>query len=231
MKPLLSDHTRTVRDFVEAVTRCTLPHVPQTTKRLIKSGHWSERFEGGRIIKFDDFPTFITTGADKGGIGIDPDKVKDLLVKAGDQEALEMWFKAMRAKDAQSVATASQETQRPIGANQYGEGGSDKICDGPTLSRNQKKAERRLRKARLDLHQRVLSGELTWHRAMVEAGFWKPRVSRKLSPLDRVRRLIKKLNLSPEDRLILSKELAEKADETRRLCQRRPDPSAARRRA
>lgn len=53
-------------------------------------------------------------------------------------------------------------------------------------------ALRRLRKDRPDIHQRVLNGELSAHAGMIEADFRKKQPSRKLTPLDQLRRWWKK---------------------------------------
>jgi hypothetical protein len=53
-------------------------------------------------------------------------------------------------------------------------------------------AIRKLRKDRPDIHERVLSGELTPHGGMVEAGFRKKSPSQKLPAFERIRRLIER---------------------------------------
>ena len=51
---------------------------------------------------------------------------------------------------------------------------------------------RRLRKDRPDLHERVLSGELSVHAAMVEAGFRKPTATVPKNDVDAITRWLRK---------------------------------------
>jgi hypothetical protein len=200
-KPDLSGNTRTVHSFLEAINRCTLPHVPQTTRRLLSTGAWRERFEGGRIIRFDDFYQFVTEPfAPKGGCGLQTEKVTELLRKAEDAEVLEMWLTAIRAKDAQEIDAKTPDLKsahRPKKGN---------ITENDvTLSRRGNDpayALARLRKDRPDIHARVLAGELTAHAGMIEAGFRKKRPSRKLTLLQKIRRMISKLSESELEELI-----------------------------
>jgi hypothetical protein len=111
--------------------------------------------------------------------------------------------KAEAARRAHEVAVASQATQGPVGVhhNDMGDKTSASQSSGKTII----SAERRLRKDRKDLWDRVLAGELTWHGAMIEARFWKRKPSRKISLLDRIRKLIAKM--TPEERQKLIEEL------------------------
>jgi hypothetical protein len=93
---------------------------------------------------------------------------------------LEMFARRARqaaAVAAQEVAAQSQATQRAVGTNQYSErvynNESDVHRHKARKGNSNEAAERRLRKDRPDLHTRVLTGELTWNAAMVEAGFRK----------------------------------------------------------
>lgn len=79
----------------------------------------------------------------------------------------------IRALDAQDIA---EQEQQPHGGDRKSEKYRIKIDDvqldsaAPTGNSRQR-ALRKLRKSRPDLHERVLSGGLTPHGAMVEAGF------------------------------------------------------------
>lgn len=67
-------------------------------------------------------------------------------------------------------------------------------------------AHARLRRDRPDLHARVLSGELSPHAAMIEAGFRKKRPSQKKSRVDRALAMIEKMTAAAmtSDALALS---------------------------
>jgi hypothetical protein len=67
-------------------------------------------------------------------------------------------------------------------------------------------ALRRLRKARPDLHARVLAGELSAHAAMIEAGFRKPRPRDSMPGLTKLRRAWK--HASAEERTTFRAEIA-----------------------
>src|SRR5262249_27371209 len=92
--------------------------------------------------------------------------------------------RAEAAKRAQEIAKASKATQQPAHRPRKQQQATDLVelanqetshtnNIGVASSERAKEAERRLRKDRKDLHDRVLAGELSWHAAMVEAGFWK----------------------------------------------------------
>lgn len=62
-------------------------------------------------------------------------------------------------------------------------------------------AHARLRKDRPDIHARVLNGEISPHAGMIEAGYRKPKASRR-TPLQRAKALLQKLlpELTTNDR-------------------------------
>jgi hypothetical protein len=127
--------------------------------------------------------------------------------------------RAAAAKYAQEVAERSQATQRPAHrpkkpaadlielANRPEESTYNNKSDVRSYRPNEgnrvEKAERRLRKDRPDLHARVLAGELSWNAAAIEAGFRKKPMRKKLTALDRVKKLLPKL--SDEERTELIK--------------------------
>jgi hypothetical protein len=175
-KPNLAEHTRTVQRFIEAVTRCTLPHVPQITRQLITSRHWASRFEYGRIIEFQDFAAFITGAPGTGGCNLDPALIEDLLRKSDDLEALAMFRGAMKA---QAIDAEQRANQRAPGS--HGRGRPLDVYNGESSVHIYKRPSgnstaavlRRLEKDRPDIHARVLSGEISGYAGMVEAGFRK----------------------------------------------------------
>jgi hypothetical protein len=194
-KTNLSENTRVVQQFRRAVDFCTLNHVPQTTREVLTTGAWRERFEMGRRIQFDSFVDFITAPTSKGGCGWEPNKVTELLRKSGDDEACRMWETAIKAREID----ARTPDLRSVG--QHGKY-SDKEGSATFHGRGSDYALARLRKDRPDIHARVLAGELSAHAGMIEAGFRKKRPSRKLTMLQKIWRMISKLSESEFEELI-----------------------------
>jgi len=194
-KVLLSDNTTVVQRFKRAVEDCTLPHVPQMIREILETGAWRERYELGKIIRFDDFTEFVT-GKKPAGCGWDPEIVTTLLLKAEDTEALKLWQKAIRAK----VANEIEEKDR---ANESQQGKRTDLVDNKIAVINEVErptgtsaaaALRRLRKDRPEIHARVLAGELSPHAGMIEAGFRKKPVRKKVSAFDRAAKQAAKLS-------------------------------------
>jgi hypothetical protein len=157
-KPKLAHHTNTVHEFLTAVNRCTLPHVPQATRRLIETGHWRERFEFGRVIKFDDFVTFITADTGKAGCGLNLDKVTELLRKAEDEETLQMWLQAIRAKEARELNAKAPDLKAPHRPKKPDT--NEKDVRVSEYGNDPSYALARLRRDAPEIHARVLTGEI-----------------------------------------------------------------------
>lgn len=180
----LSDNTSAVQSFRRAIEFCTLPHVPQTTRQILSTGAWRDRFEMGRRIQFDDFLEFVTQSPAKGGCGLQSEKVTALLRKADDVEVLDMWLRAIKAKDAQEIDAQAPDLL-PVGTNQYGDGGSNTEIDRTPRGTTATYAIARLRRDRPDIHDRVLAGEISPHAGMIEAGFRKKAVRKRLTSLEK----------------------------------------------
>lgn len=193
-KPNLSENTRIVQHFRRAIDFCTLGHVPQTTRELLATEAWRERFEMGRRIQFNGVTEFITAPTSQGGCGWRPDKVTELLHKSGDSEALRMWLAAIKAKEIEAKAPDLLPVGRPTKPR-------DKK-DVTRFSDDASYAIARLRRDRPDIHQRVLAGELSPHAGMIEAGFRKKRPSKKLTMLQRILKMFESLSESEGDELI-----------------------------
>jgi hypothetical protein len=201
-KKHLSENTRIVQHFQRAVDFCTLGHVPQTTRELLTTGAWRERFEMGRRIQFDSIVEFITVPTSQGGCGWQPDKVTELLRKSDDSEALRMWEAAIKARE---IDAKDRANVRPVGRPPKNVSDVKNDTDnylGRPKSGTRAEALRRLRRDRPDIHARVLAGELTAHAGMIEAGFRKKQPSRKLTMLQKIRRMIPKLSESEREELI-----------------------------
>jgi hypothetical protein len=72
--------------------------------------------------------------------------------------------------DLDATDLIDEAVRNPVGTNQH-VGGNNVTRLGRPEGNSRDKALRRLRDRRPDLHARVLGGELSAHRAMIEAGF------------------------------------------------------------
>jgi hypothetical protein len=154
-------------------------------KHVIACGGWKDRLDThrGARYRYDDFLKFITDPLPR-GLAADPDVIREFIVDGDDLELLGRY---------------DQMTQRgpgnPTGANQHTgdeqpesqEGGTvDNINDSsPPPRPTGTSRQQALRKLRTEaekegaseqvrtLYQRVLAGEISPHRGMVEAGFRK----------------------------------------------------------
>src|SRR4051812_6196671 len=115
MTTTLEWNARAVGWLRDAVDRCNLNHVPQSVKKIIKTGAWRARYEHLRIFKFETFSDFITKPFVEGGCGWKPELVEGLLQKADDPEALKLWHEAMRADDAREVNAEDLANKREVG--------------------------------------------------------------------------------------------------------------------
>src|SRR5262245_18081547 len=114
-KPDLIENARLVDSLRHAVNHCNINHVPQIVTEVLQTGAWRERYKSLRHFRFDNFVNFITGPPFKGGLGWSLDKVRELLVKAGNDEALALWDQETRAKRAQEVDTQTHANQRSAG--------------------------------------------------------------------------------------------------------------------
>lgn len=128
-------------------------------KRVLKEGCWRDRIDRrtGNRVTFERFAEFMSTPPLE-GLGTDARTLRNLL--RDDPEALDLLDQATQ-NSASIHLTAVDNihgSERPAGTSRDA-------------------ALRRLRKDRPDLHARVLTGELTPHGAMVQAGFRRPVIS------------------------------------------------------
>jgi hypothetical protein len=179
----------------ESINQCNLHHVPQMVREVITNEYWRERFEH-RVWKFNSFADFITKPFHEGGCDWPREKVEELLEKSGDRDVLRMFRGAMDAQALDANVPNLKEPHRPKK--------SDNTKNDVTLSdrgNSPSYALARLRRDRLDIHARVLAGEISAHAGMIEAGFRKKRPSQKRS---RVERVIKQIDgmTKPERRQV-----------------------------
>lgn len=148
-------------EFVQSVQRgvkeekhlmCSLPGLIVV---MIRDGIWKDRIVPltGERATFEDFEEFVTAPPLQ-GLGVTMDILKK--VCRGEMEALDMIDRAMQGRQGERTDLFDnvKEVKAPTGNS----------TDA---------ALRRLRKDAPELHQRVLSGELSPNAAMVEAGFRK----------------------------------------------------------
>jgi hypothetical protein len=137
-----------------------------------------------------------------GELGKRVEEIKDELA------AVSQELRAQESQITDRKDRAANE-ERPVGTNQYSEGVYDNKKDVHTrpAGNRAEAALRRLRHAAKDddriaaVYQRVLDGELTANAGMVEAGFRKKRASRKMSALDRIKKLVAKLTADEREEL------------------------------
>jgi len=101
----------------------------------------------------------------------------------------------------QQADTEDQLNQRPAHRPSKDEtvyNNKEDVNTSRPVGNSVKAALRRLRKDRLDIHARVLSGELSANAGMIEAGFRKKQPSKKRSALDRLHTAWREA--SPEER-------------------------------
>jgi hypothetical protein len=192
---------RIVERLRAAIVDCNLNHVPQAVRRVIQTGAWRERVEVNLHWKFDKFCDFITASPVEGGMGWKPELVEGLLQKAEDRDALKLWQEAIRAddareRDAQDQANKAASTQGRrtdlFDKNFFNTNKNDVKEVKAPAGNSETYALRKLRKDRPDIHARVLNGELSAHAGMIEAEFRDKQASRKMTPLDQLRRWWKK---------------------------------------
>jgi hypothetical protein len=153
-----------VADLQQSLVAGTrLDLIPELIERIAEDECWRDRIHtDGQVFHFET-PMEWINAQPPGGMGGCYDDLRRL---CGKNRHASDWLESL--------------TVRPVGTNQHSEG-LDNIQGLAPTGTSQDAAFRRLRKDRSDLHQRVLDGEMSAHRAMIEAGFR----SRKLSvPVD-----------------------------------------------
>ncbi len=133
-------------------------YLPSGLKAILRTGAWRKRrIRTGAVVEFDSFEEFITTPPLE-GIGGDLSLIRRIV--SADVEALDLLDRAC---------------QKPHGGDRKSED-AIKCTDAPLDEKPKSRAGRDLRRLRKDapeVHSRVLSGEISPHAGMVEAGFRK----------------------------------------------------------
>ena len=130
-----------------------LSHVPKLVTQIIKTDAWRERVTAlGHPAAFAHFEQFVTT-APLAGLGVSMGFLRDMC--RIDAVALDALDQVMQGRQGQRTDLGNNVPE----------------VEGRPEGNTRAKALRRLRAHRPDLHARVLAGELSAHRAMVDAGF------------------------------------------------------------
>ena len=129
----------------------SLGQVPQLLRKVLENDAWKQ-FETkmGKVVAYDRFEDFVTTPP-LAGLGASMDIIKRIV-----------------AEDPVTMDLLDRTLQRPTGRPQKTVDNVNKLRPSGNSAES---ALRKLRKDRPDLHARVLSGELSPHKAMIEAGF------------------------------------------------------------
>ncbi len=159
-----------------------LGDVPGLLKQVLRDGMWRKRVvvKMGSVQTFERFEDFVRTPPLE-GLGASLPLVKRLA--GDDRELLDLLDKATVGE--QGAHEGNQYTER------NGNPDNVMVSTPPEQGNAEQYALRRLRKQRPELHQRVLAGELSPHRAMVEAGFRAPTLTVPLDPARAARILAK----------------------------------------
>lgn len=183
--------------LMQSINSNRLKDVPHILSNVIKRASWKRWRWIGNEFTASTIEEYVSRHPPK-GLGASVDLVRRLLVEHPD--ALEEFEQALRGDKAQALDAQAPDLK---GRGQHGKPRGAKNC---TMFRDDASyALARLRRDRPDLHARVLAGEISANAAMVLAGFRKPKPSRKLGPLDRIRAILPKL--SAEEIRILREEL------------------------
>lgn len=148
---------------------------------LIEGDAWKQhQIYCGKEYKFGSFADFVTENP-PAGLGSNLATLRRYINASDKPEAI----KALNLFDD----VTKKGDGNPTGSNQYSKDGGERgtvdtinsSSNRPTGTTRQA-ALRRLKKDRPDMHKRVLSGELSANKAMIEAGFRKQRFSSARDP-------------------------------------------------
>ncbi|HZC04438.1 MAG TPA: hypothetical protein VE338_02260, partial [Ktedonobacterales bacterium] len=136
-----------------------LGDVPALLKRVLTTGAWRE-FETPthEVVTYTRFEAFVTTPPTR-GLGADLALIRRIV-----------------ADDLETISLLDEALQRPDGKPSHTFNNVQGLDVAP-MGNSTDAAIRRLRKDRPDLHAQVLAGDLSPHRAMVEAGFRHPTIT------------------------------------------------------
>ncbi|GAA3222221.1 hypothetical protein [Actinocorallia longicatena] len=152
-----------------------LVHAPRLLRRVLEETAWREFVIDGSRVAHRDFLSFVIASPPR-GLGATVGTVRRLT--GGDPVIVDLLEQALQQSTASAVDNIN-EPIRPTGTSQAA-------------------ALRRLRKDAPTLHDRVLTGEMSAHAAMVEAGFRARTVTVPLSRPETAARVLRS-NLTPDE--------------------------------
>lgn len=140
-------------------------------KSKFKKPMW-KRFEDpstGRVCEFDHFEEFVRAPLLEGGLNTDLRTLKNIC--RDDPESLDMIDMALvRGRGGNHNPDGKNQYEKEVNGNIVTIDLEKKSATRPE-GNSRLKALRRLRQSRPDLHAQVLSGEISAHAAMIQAGF------------------------------------------------------------
>lgn len=167
----------------------SLKTIPGLLKAIIRDEEWRERVlsSTGEVVTFRSFPEFVTSPM-PGGLNADMATLKRLC--GDDPEALDLIDQAEQRPPSVHAFDNIQGTEAPTGTSKQA-------------------ALRRLRRDQPDLHERVLTGKISAHAAMVEAGFRPKTITVRTDPSAFARAARKHLSDDQIEQLVEMLEAAE----------------------
>jgi hypothetical protein len=152
-------------------------------------GRWKQltNRKGSRFTSWEQYVEY----PEPWGLGLRLD-VAQAVMEEPDDNAL-LGDVMQRAARAQEIEAKDQANLRPAGRPENVDNKNSVVNNYRPTGNAAAAALRRLRKDRPDIHARVLAGELSPHAGMIEAGFRKKRESKRLTPLERILKLLPKI--------------------------------------
>lgn len=161
-----------------------LGDVPGLLKRVIEEGFWRRRVlrKTGQIVEFSRFLDFVREGPPE-GLGTTLKTLQRIC--QDDKAVLDMLDReTVQGPGGDKRSEAAQETTVD---NINNDSDSKRASNGTSATY----ALRKLRTARPDLHEQVLSNALSPHAAMIEAGFRQRSITIAVDPAGAARRIRK----------------------------------------
>lgn len=188
-----------------------LRSAPGLLLRLIDENMWQRRMmKTGQVVEFTRFVDFVTSKPLE-GLGEDLESIKRIC--RDDPAALNAIDKVTVGEAGAPKGNDNAKTNRSIST----------VCQKePLRGTTSQYALRKLRKDAPELHQQVLDGKLSPHKAMIEAGFRKQTFSVTKDINSAARFLAENFNLSQLDEIIRLAYMIKEKPELVKNDQRRP---------
>ena len=158
-----------------------LKAVPGLVKRVLQEEAWRGFVtQRGELVEYDRIDDFVVTPPLK-GLGATPELIETLI--HDDVEALTAWTTARKRPAGRPARNVDNIHDKEVGERPSGT--------------SKEAGLRRLSKDRPDLHAQVLEGALSTNAAMVQAGFWRPKLTVPIDTPENTARALRR-NLDPE---------------------------------